>query len=146
MFDRNCVDVDDSDAVVEWLKNSCRWSETGKRILYSFYKMYAREVGLTVENLRFEFTKKIPFVPSEDMLDVVINSARNVKTKNTLRILKLTGVRIGELSTPPESLAHKVFSALEEIARDEISQNSSLKLSEVIDVRIKGDILRESSS
>lgn len=82
VLDHNNVDVDDPVEVVEWLKKCCRWSETGKKILYSFYKMYTMEIGLTVEDMKFEWVKKIPFVPSEEMLGAVINAARNFKMEN----------------------------------------------------------------
>lgn len=56
---------------------------------------------------------------------------------------QLSKVKLKTMNRPPESLLKKVFDVVENIVRDEISKNLKLKLSDVINPRLKGDIIRE---
>ena len=89
------VDIDNPVEVWDYINKN--YHDNGKKIFWNYYLMYAKCKNLNVENLRFEPVKKVPFIPSEDMLDNLINRCKGRKGRNTLKILKTLGCRVGEL-------------------------------------------------
>jgi len=68
--------------------------------------------------------------------------------QDTLNLLKqinqkLSSVKVQKVKRPPPSLMKEIYDAVEDIVRDEISNDPRRKLSEVINPRLKGDIIRE---
>ena len=94
MLDKH-VDIDNPVEVWDYINKN--YHDNGKKIFWNYYLMYAKCKNLNVENLRFEPVKKVPFIPSEDMLDNLINRCKGRKGRNTLKILKTLGCRVGEL-------------------------------------------------
>ncbi|RLI02559.1 hypothetical protein DRO30_02440 [Candidatus Bathyarchaeota archaeon] len=92
ILDKNC-DIDNPREVWNFINNNYR--DNGKKFMWHYYLMYARTVGLNINDLKFEQVKKIPFLPSEEMLDNIINTIHKNKIRNSVRLLKF-GLRIGE--------------------------------------------------
>ena len=93
ILDKN-VDIDNPKEVWDFINQN--YNDNGKRITWEYYKIYASNQNLNLQNLRFDWVKKIPFIPTEEMLDNIISTVKKEKIRNSLRILKF-GVRINEL-------------------------------------------------
>jgi len=57
--------------------------------------------------------------------------------------LKLSKVEVKKPNRPSENLLKEVYDAIEDIVKDEISNDSRRKLSDIITPRLKGDVIRE---
>jgi len=90
------IDIDDGDTVLKFLKTA-NLEINSKTKDWFFWKVYAKYNGLKIPEAKFGKNLKIPYVPSEEMIDAVINGARNGLTRNSLILMKHTGCRVGEL-------------------------------------------------
>jgi len=57
--------------------------------------------------------------------------------------LKLSKIEVKELNRPSEDLLKEVYDSIEDIVKDEISNDPRRKLSDIITPRLKGDVIRE---
>ncbi len=93
ILDRNC-NIDNPSEVWNFINR--KYVDNGKKITWDYYLIYAKNLGLKVEDLKFDAVKKIPFLPSEEMLDEITNTIHKNTVRNSVRLLKF-GLRIGEL-------------------------------------------------
>jgi len=88
------ADLNNPDSVNEALAKA-KWSSGWKNNVAAAYKHFARINGLMWEPPKLTVTRKIPFIPTEKELDILI-SACGPKTSAFLQLLKETGMRCGE--------------------------------------------------
>ena len=79
------------ESVISFL-NKVDWSSGTKDLVLDAFKDYLRMIGLKVELPKIRVEDKLPFIPSENEIDTLINAAR-LKLMVFLRILKETAIR-----------------------------------------------------
>jgi len=84
-LDKNC-DIDNPEEVYEY----CRKLPNAARNYWAYYKIYAKSWGLKLPEVNFDKNKSIPFVPTEEMLNLVIQKTKLEKTRKAFLILKHT--------------------------------------------------------
>jgi len=92
-LNRYC-DIDNAAEVLSYIE---RQVPKAKKNYWEFYKIYAKFYGIPLPSARFRKNRSIPFVPVEEMLEDIIKAVKKPEAKASLRILKATGCRIGEL-------------------------------------------------
>jgi hypothetical protein len=84
------VEISNPDSVVVFL-NTCSWENGTKNIMIDAYPDYHDMFGLTsVELPHFKRVDKLPFIPLESEIDMVIAGVR-IKMATMLQLLKETG-------------------------------------------------------
>jgi integrase len=82
--------------VKEWLATST-WSNTTKTKFVDSYTAFLNFIGKTWKPPHYTIAKKLPFIPTEEEIDLLIASCGTI-TATVLQTLKETGIRIGELT------------------------------------------------
>ena len=99
-------DLNDPEIVKTWLsgqKNEhhfskvCKWSNRTKTKFVDTYAAYLRYKNIAWTRPRYMSVEKLPFIPTEQEIDVLIASCGKL-TAAILQTLKETGMRIGELT------------------------------------------------
>jgi len=75
-----------------------QWSEARKESAIAAYTLFLKMVGGHWEPPRCHPTRKIPFIPTEEEINVLIASCGN-KTSTFLQLLKETAMRLGEANS-----------------------------------------------
>ncbi len=94
MLSKQGANLNDPESVKEVLAKNGK-SDRWKELAIAACDAYFRMKGLTWEKPRIQTTRKIPFIPTEQELDVLIAGC-GPKTSALLQLLKETGMRIGE--------------------------------------------------
>jgi integrase len=92
---RTC-DLNNPDKVKDFLANS-KWSNKTKTKVVDTYGAYLRYKNIQWTRPRYTNVEKLPFIPTEQEIDVLIASCGKL-TAAILQTLKETGMRIGELT------------------------------------------------
>jgi integrase len=90
------TDLDDPEQVKEYLANS-KWSNNTKIKFVDTYTTYLKFLGKTWNPPRYMATQKLPFIPTEQEIDLLIAGTGKILSA-ILQTLKETGIRIGELT------------------------------------------------
>ncbi len=89
---RHGVNLSDPDSFVRFL-NTTSWASGTKDVAVDSYRDYLNMIGLTQVKLpHIRREDKLPFIPFESEIDVIIHGART-KMSTYLRVLKDTGCR-----------------------------------------------------
>jgi len=80
---------------VKYLANS-KWNNKTKTKFCDTYSAFARHQHITWIPPKYQITEKLPFIPTEQEIDLLISGTGTV-TSTVLQMLKETGMRIGEL-------------------------------------------------
>jgi integrase len=91
---RTC-NLKDPDKVKEYLADS-KWSNKTKVKFTDTYTAFLKHLHMTWTPPRYMITAKLPFIPTEEEIDLLISGTGKV-TSTVLQTLKETGMRIGEL-------------------------------------------------
>jgi len=91
--------LNDSEAVKTWLadKDKCKWNNKTKTKFCDTYTAFLNYRGAKWQPPRYTITEKLPFIPTEQEIDLLISGTGKV-TSTVLQTLKETGMRIGELT------------------------------------------------
>jgi integrase len=87
--------LDDPEAIKEFIANRASWSLGRKEIIVECYSNYLICIGGTWNPPRYKAVEKLPFIPTESEIDYLIASLGN-KTGTFAQLLKETGARRGE--------------------------------------------------
>jgi integrase len=87
--------IDDPEAIKEYIANRASWSLGRKEIIVECYSNYLICIGGTWNPPRYKAVEKLPFIPTESEIDYLIASLGN-KTGTFTQMLKETGARRGE--------------------------------------------------
>ena len=90
------ADINNPDEVKIFLANS-KWSNKTKTKVIDTYSAYLRYKQITWNPPRYVTVQKLPFIPTEQEIDILIASCGKL-TATILQTLKETGMRIGELT------------------------------------------------
>ena len=99
-------DIDDPEIVKLWLadqKNehhftkACTWINSTKNKFIETYTAFLRFTGKTWTPPKYAINQKLPFIPTEQEIDILIAGSRRMLAA-ILQTLKETGMRIGELT------------------------------------------------
>jgi len=106
-------DINNPEIVKLWLadqKNEhhfakvCTWNNNTKTKFVNTYTIFLDFIGKTWMPPKYTVKEKLPFIPTEQEIDLLIASCGKV-TATILQMLKETGMRIGELTQlTPENL------------------------------------------
>ncbi len=88
------ADLQNPESVKEVLASSQK-SNRWKALATASYSMFLKWKGMRWEPPKVIVTRKIPFIPTEEEIDALIAGC-GFKTSTLLRLLKETGMRIGE--------------------------------------------------
>lgn len=72
-----------------------KWLDGTKLNYVNFYDTFAKFVGLKWQKPRYKNTAKLPFIPLESEIDLLIHGTGR-KISTMLQVIKETGMRIGE--------------------------------------------------
>jgi integrase len=95
LLSKHCKDVNNPYEVKDTLAK-LKWQNSTKATTVTDYTGYLKFLGKKWEPPTYKRTHKLPFIPTEQELDLLIAEGRN-KTATLLQTLKETGARIGEL-------------------------------------------------
>ena len=73
-----------------------KWQDGTKLNYVNFYDTFIKFLGLTWQKPRYKHSRKLPFIPLESEIDLLIHGTGK-KISITLQIIKETGMRIGEV-------------------------------------------------
>ncbi len=99
-------DIDDREIVKLWLSDqknehhftkACTWNNRTKTKFVDTYTAYLRHTEKTWNPPHYTVTERLPFIPTEEEIDVLIAGSGKVLSA-VLQTLKETGMRIGELT------------------------------------------------
>ena len=97
------IDINNPEEVKSWLATltvindkKCTWSNKTKVKFCDTYSAYLRFKGLTWKAPTYQIVSKLPFIPTEQEIDLLIAGCGKT-TATVLQMLKETGMRIGEL-------------------------------------------------
>lgn len=90
------VDIDNPYEVKDAL-SKLNWSNNTKRLTATLYTGYLTYIGKQWTPPQYKRTQHIPFIPTEQEINTLIDSARS-KQSTVLEALKETAARIGELA------------------------------------------------
>ncbi|MGC8998100.1 MAG: hypothetical protein ACP5JW_01655 [Candidatus Bathyarchaeia archaeon] len=85
----------DPESVKEVIAKQGGWSEGRKELAVEAYSSYLLMVGGKWSPPKYKRVAKLPFIPTEQELDTLINGC-GPKTSAFLQLLKETGIRAGE--------------------------------------------------
>lgn len=85
----------DAESVKETLAREKTWSQNRRRNVINAYSLFLKVNGLNWEKPRCHVTRKIPFIPTEREIDLLVAGC-STKTATFLQLLKETGMRSGE--------------------------------------------------
>jgi len=88
-------DLANSESVLEYLSN-CPVSLCRKANLATVYDGFAKHFKMPFQKPYYRREETIPFIPTNEEVEALINRVRNIRHAATLRLLKETGMRIGE--------------------------------------------------
>jgi integrase len=85
----------DPESVKEVMAQQQTWSKSTKCTVVAAYNAFTSFNGIIWNPPRYEFERKLPFIPLESEIDALIANS-NKKMATLLQLLKETGIRIGE--------------------------------------------------
>jgi integrase len=86
----NC-DISDPEKVKEYIANKETWNNSTRILTVAAYKTFADFAGIPFKPPRYQPQEKIPFVPTEKEIDVLIAGCSSKKA-TLLQLLKETGM------------------------------------------------------
>lgn len=89
------TNLDDPEAIKEFIANRQSWSLGRKEIIVECYSNFLQCVGGTWNPPKYRAIEKLPFIPTEGEIDYLIASC-GFKTGTFVWLLKETGARCGE--------------------------------------------------
>lgn len=89
------TNLDDTEAIKEFIANRQSWSLGRKEIIVECYSNFLQCVGGTWNPPKYRAIEKLPFIPTEGEIDYLIASC-GFKTGTFVWLLKETGARCGE--------------------------------------------------
>jgi len=92
---KNGADLNSPDSVKETLAKM-KVGEGTKNIIVSVYSSFLKMKGRTWDPPKYETSRKLPFIPTEQEIDMLIAGCGK-RTATALQIAKETGLRIGEI-------------------------------------------------
>jgi integrase len=99
-------DINNPDIIKTWLADAknehnftkiCTWSNKTKTKFIDTYSAYLKHKGIQWNPPRYVQQEKLPFIPTEQEIDLLIASCGRT-TATILQTIKETGMRIGELT------------------------------------------------
>jgi integrase len=93
------IDINNPEAVKLWLADNeqCKWSNKTKTKFVDAYTSFLTFKGETWQRPTYTIQNKLPFIPTEQEIDTLINACGKV-TSTALQMLKETAMRVGELA------------------------------------------------
>ena len=73
-----------------------KWQDGTKLNYVNFYDTFIKFLGLTWQKPKYKHSRKLPFIPLESEIDLLIHGTGK-KISTALQIIKETGMRIGEV-------------------------------------------------
>jgi len=73
-----------------------KWQDGTKLNYVNFYDTFIKFLGLTWQKPKYKHSRKLPFIPLESEIDLLIHGTGK-KINTALQIIKETGMRIGEV-------------------------------------------------